>query len=426
MRFAVVGFGTAGDTRPLIALCRGLLDAGHEVHLLADRSTLRTAYAHAVPTSTLAGDMHASIAPGGALSNAVRLGADAHAMINAASQVAAEHSESWLLDLIGVAEGADAIICSSYTSFVGLSAAEFLRLPVIGAGLWPLTPTSEFPCALTANLNLPTKLNRLTHTALNALLWRRFRPHLNRARQRVCAQAPRMTMWTDFPVIYGISRHLLPQPADWPRWCRISGAWSLAERDWLPPEALVRFLNAGEAPIYVSFGSMVGPDQARTLNAVVDAVGGRRTLFHPGRSDIDTSGLPRNFHVLDNTPHDWLFPRTSLVVHHGGAGTSHDAARAGVPSVVVPFANDQFFWASRLAALGVAPRHVPGPRLDRDALARMINFAEQADVRQRARDLGTVMAQEDGVWQAVQWIEHYVQRVHEGMTMTKLKAPAHG
>ena len=44
---------------------------------------------------------------------------------------------------------------------------------------------------------------------------------------------------------------------------------------------------------------------------------------------MDTQGLPSNFHVVGDTPHDWLFPRTALVVHHGGSGTSHSAARAG-------------------------------------------------------------------------------------------------
>jgi UDP:flavonoid glycosyltransferase YjiC (YdhE family) len=411
MRVAVITYGTKADTRPLVALCCGLMQAGHEVHMLADRSTLPIAYAHGVPTTTLAGDMRSSIAPGGALSAALRQGADAREMVRAAGQVAAEHSESWLLDLIGAAEGADAIVCSSYTSFVGLSAAEYLRIPVIGAGLWPLTPTREFPCALLPSWQLPTKLNRLTHEALNALIWRRFRPHLNRARQLVCAQAPRMTMWNDFPIIYGISRHLVPQPTDWPRWCRISGAWALPELDWQPPLPLMRFLNAGEAPIYIGFGSLVGNDHARTLRTVIDAVAGRRALFYPGGGGVDGYALPRNFHVLQDTPHDWLFPRTSLVVHHGGAGTSHAATRAGVPSVVVPFANDQFFWADRLAALGVAPRHVPGPKLDAEALARMIDAAQQPEVRQRARALGTAMAQEDGLGQAVQWIEHCVQRL---------------
>jgi hypothetical protein len=65
--------------------------------------------------------------------------------------------------------------------------------------------------------------------------------------------------------------------------------------------------------------------------------------------------LPTNFCIIGDTPHDWLFPRTSLVIHHGGSGTTHSAARAGVPSVVLPFAADQFFWAEQLRQRSIAP-----------------------------------------------------------------------
>lgn len=275
---------------------------------------------------------------------------------------------------------------------------------------------------------LPSLFNRLGHEALNALIWQRFRPHLNRARVSVCAQPPRRTMWRDFPIIYAISRHLVPQPADWPRWCRISGPWWLPEHDWQPPAALADFLNAGEAPIYIGFGSLgaigalSGADGERLRDALVRAVGQRRALFYPGRCRLDGHALPSNFHVLGETPHDWLFPRTSLVIHQGSSGTTHMAARAGVPSVVVPFTYDQFFWARQLAARGVAPRHVPGPRLDATTLARQIEQAEHPEMRTQAAQLGRLISQENGLEQAVEWIEHYIRRTrHRQITQSVLE-----
>ncbi|WP_369679462.1 glycosyltransferase, partial [Burkholderia ubonensis] len=104
-------------------------------------------------------------------------------------------------------------------------------------------------------------------------------------------------------------------------------------------------------PVYVGFGSMAGFDRASLTDALVTALDGRRALFYPGWSGIDTSALPKHVFVVGDTPHRWLFPRTSMVIHHGGSGTTHSAARAGVPSVVVPFAGDQFFWANRLQRL---------------------------------------------------------------------------
>ncbi len=94
-----------------------------------------------------------------------------------------------------------------------------------------------------------------------------------------------------------------------------------------------------------------------------------------------------------------------MVIHHGGAGTTHSAARAGVPSVVIPFAGDQFFWADRLARLGVAAKAVNGKRPQEAELVLSIAFAERQDVRDCATALASAMAAENGVQDAVMAIE---------------------
>jgi len=93
------------------------------------------------------------------------------------------------------------------------------------------------------------------------------------------------------------------------------------------------------------------------------------------------------------------------VIHHCGAGTSHTVARAGVPSIPLPVGADQLFWAGRLAAAGVAPKYMRGTRIETQRLSRMIEFAEQDTVRQRAKALGALMSEEDGVRSAVEAIE---------------------
>jgi UDP:flavonoid glycosyltransferase YjiC (YdhE family) len=121
-------------------------------------------------------------------------------------------------------------------------------------------------------------------------------------------------------------------------------------------------------------------------------------------------GLPANFHVVGDVPHDWLFARMAAVVHHGGSGTAHSAARAGVPSVVVPFAGDQFFWAHQLARAGVAPAAVAGTRLTAQDLARGIAWTDDEAVRSRARELGERMRAEQGLARAVAFIEATLAR----------------
>ena len=129
-------------------------------------------------------------------------------------------------------------------------------------------------------------------------------------------------------MLYGISPSLLPQPTDWPNNAWMCGQWITRCAMGSAPGAEI-FLSAGDPPIYIGFGSMTGFDPHALLIAVIAAVDGRRALFYPGWSGADPLKLPTNFSIIGDTPHDWLFPRMSLVIHHGGSGTTHSAARAG-------------------------------------------------------------------------------------------------
>ena len=406
MKVAVVTYGTEGDTRPLAALCRALIDAGHEARILADASTLTSASALGVPASSLTGDIKRALMPGETLSNVVGGKTNFSNTARALADIATANTTAWMRETLDAARGCDALIVSALASFVGLSVAECLGIPAIGAGMIPITPTAEFASPFLPPGKLPRWLNRASHRFVNAMLWRAFRKATNAARASVCALAPRERVWTEHPILYGVSPTLLPQPQDWPPQARICGQWRMPnEHRWSAPEPLADFLAVGEAPIYIGFGSMAGFDRRAFGEALIEAVGGRRALFYPGWSGIDGDALPSNFHVIGDTPHEWLFPRTSMVIHHGGAGTSHSAARAGVPSVVVPFAADQFFWADRLARHGIAPAAVQGKRVSAAALARAIDFASSAEVSTRAAAIGAAMAQEDGLGEAVRMIE---------------------
>lgn len=403
MKFIVVTYGTEGDTRPLAALCRGLMNAGHEARLLADRATLSTAETLGVPTTSLAGNIRGTLQPGGSIADVVEQ-QGFNATAKALASIANANAEQWLRTIVEVGKGCDGVITAGLSAFVGLSAAEYLRVPAIGAGLIPITPTTGFPSPFLPGV-VPRWLNNTSHHFVNNMLWWAFRKATNRARAKVCRLRPRKKLWTTHPMIYGVSSYLLPKPLDWPGNATVCGQWLMPSPNWLPPADLCDFLYRGDPPLYVGFGSMAGFDRNRTLKAIVSAVGGRRALFYPGWSGVTAPDLPGNFFVTGDTPHDWLFPKTSLVIHHGGSGTSHSACRAGVPSVVVPFAGDQFFWADRLRNAGVAARVPSGKSLQIADLAQSIAIAESEPVRLRARTLGKQMRAETGVANAVSAIE---------------------
>ncbi|TCW85623.1 glycosyltransferase [Burkholderia sp. SRS-46] len=411
MKLVIVTYGTEGDVRPLAALGRALIDAGHDVRLLADAATLGSAAALGVPSAALSGDIRRALAPGEALSDAVNGRGGFSDTSKALASIANANTAAWMREVADASAGCDAIVVSGLAAFVGLSVAEYRGIPAIGAGLIPITPTAEFASPFLPPGKLPRWLNRASHRLVNALLWQAFRRATNAARASVCGLPPRKRVWTEHPMLYGVSPALLSGPADWPDPACACGQWSADDPAWTPPPALAAFLDAGEPPVYVGFGSMAGFDRAALADALTQALDGRRALFYPGWSGIDASALPGNVCVVGDTPHRWLLPRTSMAIHHGGSGTTHSAARAGVPSVVVPFAGDQFFWASRLQRLGVAAAPVAGRRMHADALARGIAFAERAGTRASAVELGARMAEEDGLRRAVAALERWGARV---------------
>jgi UDP:flavonoid glycosyltransferase YjiC (YdhE family) len=248
-------------------------------------------------------------------------------------------------------------------------------------------------------------------------MWRAFRGPINAARRDVAGQALRARAWDDYPVLFGVSPTLVPRPDDWTDRVAMSGYW-FGPRDprFVADRDLVEFIDAGEAPVYVGFGSMLGFDHARLLDVALRALAGRRAILHAGWSGFGEAPLPRNVRRVAHVPHDWLFPKMSTIVHHGGAGTTHTAARAGVPSVVLPFAADQFFWARRLESVGVAPEMLTHRRLSAGRLRERLDAARAPAMQARARGVGAKIAAENGVADGVAQIEAWM-RDAVGVTM---------
>ena len=148
---------------------------------------------------------------------------------------------------------------------------------------------------------------------------------------------------------------------------------------------------------------MVGADPAGLAALVTAAVrrAGMRAILLSGWGGLADVAAGDDIVMLDQAPHDWLFPRCAAVVHHGGAGTTGAAVRAGVPAVVVPFGMDQPFWASRVAALGTSPAPIPRPRLTATALATALRLTAAPHLRDRAAEIGNRVRAEDGIAAAV-------------------------
>ena len=143
------------------------------------------------------------------------------------------------------------------------------------------------------------------------------------------------------------------------------------------------------------------------MPALLAALAPRRVLLFPGWAGLPDTPLPDNVFVTGPAPHEALLPRCALAIHHGGSGTSHSACRAGVPSLVMPFAGDQFFWNARLRDAGVMAHALKGASITASVLRDAVSYAGTDAARQRAAALGQAMRSEDGCATAVRRVERY-------------------
>ena len=128
-----------------------------------------------------------------------------------------------------------------------------------------------------------------------------------------------------------------------------------------------------------------------------------------GWGDLGKADLPETVQYVDSVPHDWLFPRLSAVVHHGGAGTTSTGLRYGRPTIIVPFFADQPFWGEQVHRLGAGPHPIPFTRLSVENLSQAIDQSvSDLDMRRKAAELGGKLQCEDGVGKAVDFIRSII------------------
>ncbi|CAK9154145.1 unnamed protein product [Ilex paraguariensis] len=124
-------------------------------------------------------------------------------------------------------------------------------------------------------------------------------------------------------------------------------------------------------------------DPKKTTYIILEALKntGQRGIIDRGWGDLGTfPEIPDNVFLLENCPHDWLFPQCSAVVHHGGAGTTATGLRAGCPTTIVPFFGDQFFWGERIYEKELGPAPIPMSHFSVEALSDAIKFMLQPEV----------------------------------------------
>jgi UDP:flavonoid glycosyltransferase YjiC (YdhE family) len=416
-RITIFAAGSRGDVQPCVILGQGLQRAGFEVLLAAPENFAGFIREHNLRFHALRGDVQQIMAGETGREFMEKGSANPIKQIRAMRTMLEPVAMKMAEDLLEASREADALIALAVFAPLSKTVAKVWKIPLINVEPTPLLPTRAFPApGWPLQRNLGGLHNWLSGHAMLQIIWQWYRPFVNSFRLRF--RLPPYTagafyqILSSTPLLGAYSPKVIPHPPDWPEHAQVTGYWFPDGRtEWQPPVELERFLEAGDPPVYVGFGSMSGRHPERLAAIVLEALAksGQRGLLLTGWGGIRAMSPPKDVFVIDSVPHSWLFPRMAAVVHHGGAGTTAEGLRAGVPTMILPFMVDQPFWGRRVKDLGAGPEPIPQKKLNVDRLAQAMDAAvTQPAIRQRAALLGEAIRAEDGLGEAVRRIEEYL------------------
>ncbi len=390
MQVLLSSIGSRGDVQPILALALELQALGHRARLCVAPNFKDWIESYGVECAPIGPDLK-KLTGGISPSKPISLPSEEQRQ-----QLAVQTVRTQFQVVAQAARGCDLIVGIAALQIAARSIAEAQKIPYVFAAYCPtVLPSPNHPPAKMGShysQSLPETINRQLWKEDEAEFQARFGATLNEERAKLgLGPVPSVQ-----PYIFTGRPWLAADPTIAPAFSTPgmevvqTGAWFLSDTTPLPDDA-ENFLAHGTPPIYLGFGSMRASEQtARVLLESARALG-FRSILSEGWAGLTPSDMGDDCLSIGDVNHEKLFPRVAAIVHHGGSGTTHAAARAGTPQVIIPHNYDQFYWAYRVQQLGVG---VSGPSRDDltvDALVHALRECLRPEVATRAQALASRM-----------------------------------
>lgn len=402
MKIIIPTIGTRGDVQPYIALALGLLKAGHVVSIASHPCMRTLVESYGIKFDPIGPDIDI------AHETAIIRGKSPHWMIGFMRVMKFSFSmlEKAHPDLLDLCRDVDLVIVSHTAA--GSIEADQLGIPTISVTLMPE--------AIPANDPNDSFFKKMIMKVAGAGMGLMMTRPLDKIRKKV--GVPKMgitgitSKWLN---LIPISPSISPPNPLWEKRHRVTGYWyAPAPEEWTPPQNLLDFLHAGEAPVVVSLGAMAlsGEDALEAASITLAAIenAGVRAIIQGWDEPMKHLNIPETVFHAGSIPHDWLLTRASGLVHHGGFGTTAAGFKAGIPALVIPHIIDQFIWGQKVAGLGVGPKPIARDKLSVNNMVDALEQMKSPAMKKTAADLGhSIRNEEDGVDVAVALIEEVLK-----------------
>lgn len=416
MKISIIAPGSLGDVLPFIALGSGLMNAGYAVNIITHKVFKDLVQNNGLIFSPLSGNPFQIInQPNESwleeYNNPLNF-------INGLFNAMTPLMHDVLVDSYESSKNADLILSSEFGLFFAYNICEKLNIPLVQTYLKPINRTRAFFNALIPK-SLPINnqyINYCSHLIFEKLFWSYSKSTINDLRQNILGlpKVPRKGPFpilaeNKVPVLYGYSPSIIPKPSDWGNHINITGYWFLKHnRNWKPDPSLLSYIDSGPPPIFFGLGSLDFGITKGIKNIIYEFGNNQPYRMIIQSKSLDKSKINANKIYLcsEFVPHDWLFPKMSILIHHGGAGTTGQALSSGIPSIVLPFTADQPFWGDLIYKLGVGPKPVPIKKIDYKGLSNLIIFSiNNQFFYDNANNIQKNIQHEKGINSAVKIIE---------------------
>ena len=390
--------GSRGDIQPYISLASALQNSGYQVKVATHPRMRELVEFYEVPFVPVGPD--------------IDIGRDAadirnrsfHFMIGMMRVMKFSFAvlEKIHEDLLEVCRQADMIVVSHTAA--GSMEADKLELPQVSVTLHPQAIPASDPEA------------RLSSKVLGSLAGWGMGFFMSRPLDKIREQVGLPPMGPEGITssllnLIPVSPHVIEPGRHWEERHKMTGSWfSEPPGEWEPPEELQRFLDMGEPPTVINLGAMAldGNDMLDAATISLEALKrtGLRAIIQGWDEVMNKLDLPAQVLHVGSVPHTYLLPKASCFVHHGGFGSTAAALQAGIPAIVIPHIIDQFIWGSRVHELGVGPKPIPRSKLNTENMAAAFKeVVADRGMREKAEKLGTLIRSENGLENAVNYIE---------------------
>jgi len=402
MKFTLLCIGSHGDIRPYIALGIGLKQKGHEVTIASHAKARNLSEKYGLKFKLVEGDLTEMI--GQERGHEILWGGKGKKLLQLIG-IMKEFKRVLEIQLPASLEAtsdADVLIYSP-AAFAGPHLGEYFSIPSFLMQLQPDAPTKLHPSCLFSGFGKLGKIGcLLSHFLAKQQLWQPIRKDINEWRQnhlglkKLGFFGPKHQ-----PTLITFSPLLIPKPNDWGKnvnmtsFCRV-----LDEKEWVPPQTLSDFLSSGEV-LYVGFGSLTEACHPSIVEKMVEVLTKKKikTIISAHFPTLNQMDLPSWIYPIDYAPHDWLFPKVSAVVHHGGVGTLAAGLYAGKPTLIVPFLVDQPHWGQFIEKRLLGPKPLSAFSFTKEAFEqRLDQLFTNTEYKKNARAIRDSLCNEnDGV-----------------------------